>query len=91
MQNAARTIRNWEKLAGGPWTDDMHSDRVRFIRILVADTRHEILPQIWPELFQEWLIKVGTGDHSFRSILPAARDLEAQPSSPESNPGLFFY
>ena len=83
VQNAAGTIRNWEKLAGGPWTDAMHSDRVRFIRTLVADTRQEILPQNRPELFQEWLIKVGTGDHT------AARDLEPQPSSPESNRGLF--
>ena len=55
VEDAARTMRGWEKLAGGPWTCDTDSDRVKFIRTLVADAAQPILSQSWPELFQKWL------------------------------------
>lgn len=79
MDNAARTIRRWEKLAGGPWTSDTDSDRVRFIRTLVADTTKAILSQNWPEQFQIRLTEGRTRDRGgVKSILLQERDPEAQ-------------
>ena len=89
LLNAVDVFRSWEKLAGGPWIDDMDTNRVRFIRTLLADTRHEILPQNWPDLFQQWVIKVNSGDSVLKSVIfPEDRDLEAAPSSAESRRGL---
>ena len=78
VENAARTIRSWEKLAGGPWTCDTDSDRFRFIRTLVADAAQSILSQNWPELFETWL----------PALIHPERHPEAQATSDERIRGL---
>ena len=78
------TIRQWEKLAGGPWTNDVDLKRVSFFRTLVADAWLGVLSQDWPERCQERL-----EDESQRSsILQAEHDIEAQPSFSRMFPSL---
>lgn len=88
--NVAKVIRSWERLAGGPWTNDAHSGRVKFIRTLVADAWQGNLPFNWPEQYQQWLVNAMSQKQS-KNVTPIHHEgnVEAQHPSSESGPGLF--
>ena len=89
VRNAAKVIKSWEKLAGGPWTNGGDSTRVKFTRTLVADAWQWVCPEGWPESFEQLLIHGTSQSQSLGSTAATQqeRDVEAQKPSPESGPG----
>ncbi|KAI4199953.1 MAG: hypothetical protein LQ348_001802 [Seirophora lacunosa] len=77
VKATAKTIRSWEKLAGGPWKNEADLRRVRFFKTLVADAWSGILPQDWPERCQERLQRKSLTSNEVQP----ERDIEAQPNS----------
>ncbi|KAL8685428.1 MAG: hypothetical protein Q9218_007766 [Villophora microphyllina] len=86
-KDTAKIIRNWEKLAGGPWKNETDPRRADFIRTLVGDTWQGIAPQDWPERLQHLL----TNDGSHAAILKGERDVEAQNHSAKDGSGLLSF
>ena len=81
-RDAAKIIKSWEKLAGGPWANAADSRRVKFIRTLVADAWQGLPPSNWLEQYQQWLTSGRPQVETLRSILFGPEtDIQAPHSS----------
>ena len=82
MREAAKVIRSWERLVGGPLPNDPKT-RARFTKTVVGDTWTEEFPEDWVERLQDWLKRGVSYRSDGMDAHAAILDLEAQIPQPD--------